>query len=134
MVITSTKLRSLLERYLYVKENRLMTNGHSSWAIVVNNLQLEEIAGHVPDDLARAVSLLTSGLVMSMKCEVTGMSKAVEDGVWVQVGGIVIPCTYVCPLWQKLERPHVRGELRKYSRKSTCTEETGEDHSKEHGI
>ena len=57
---------------------------------------MSEFAGHVPDDLAHVLfPLLTTAKVFSMKCKITGLSKAVEEGVWVQGSGIVIPCTYI---------------------------------------
>ena len=51
-----------------------------------------------------------------MTYEVTGLSKAAEEGVWVQGGGIVIPCMYVLR-GKKLDKSHVRSELRKNCRK-----------------
>ena len=75
------------------------SNCHSDWAIVVMKPEMREVASHVPDDLACVlIPLLTFGVlsyVLSMKCEVTGLSKAAEEGVWVQDSGIVIPYTYV---------------------------------------
>ena len=69
------------------------SNRHSDWAIVVKKPEMRKVAGHVSDDLARMLfPLLTTGKVLSMKCEVTGLSKAAEEGVWVQGSGIVIPC------------------------------------------
>ena len=92
-------------------------NRHSDWAIAVKKPGSGEVTGHVPDDLARVLfPLLTSGKILSMTSEVTGLSKAAEEGVWVQGGGIVIPCTYVLR-GKKLDRSHVRSELRKNCRK-----------------
>ena len=72
--------------------------------------------GHVPDDLARLLfPLLTSGTLQLLECEVTGMSKAAEEGVWVQGGGIVIPCTYIL-YGKKVDKVYVRKEMRKKSR------------------
>ena len=64
----------------------------------------------------RLFPLLTSGKILSMTCEVTGLSKAAEEGVWAQGGGRVIPCMYVLR-GKKLDRPHVRSKLRKNCRK-----------------
>ena len=33
--------------------------------------------------------------VLSTKCEVTGLSKTAEEGVWLQGGGLVITCMYI---------------------------------------
>ena len=64
--------------------------------MVVKKPETAQVAGHVPDDLARVLFLLlTTGKVLSMKCEITGLSKAAGEGVLVQGGWIVIPCTYV---------------------------------------
>lgn len=58
------------------------SNSHSSWAIVIKNPESKETVGHVPDYLPCVLfPLLTSGLVISMKCEVTSMSKAAKEGV-----------------------------------------------------
>ncbi len=42
-----------------------------------------------------------------MKCEITGLSTAAAEGVWVQRGGIVIPCTYIL-LGNKLGKASVQ--------------------------
>ena len=45
------------------------SNRHSDWAVVVKKPETREVAGHVPDDLARELfPLLTTGKVLSMKC------------------------------------------------------------------
>ena len=68
------------------------SNRRSDWVIVVKKPETREVAGHVPDDLAHVLlPSLTTGKILSTKCEVTGVSKAAEKGVWVQGGGIVIP-------------------------------------------
>ena len=87
-----------------------------------------EVAGHVPDDVAQVLfPLLSSGEILSMKCAITGLSKAAEEGVWVQGGGIVIPCTYIL-YGKQLDRLHVRSELKKNSRKKrTRVEDCGTD-------
>ena len=55
-----------------------------------------EIVGHVPDNLVQVLFwLLTSGTLQLLECELTGISKAAEEGVWVQGGGIVISCNYI---------------------------------------
>ena len=47
-------------------------NRHSDCAIAVKNPGSGEVAGHVPDDLARVLfPLLTSGKILSMTCEGT---------------------------------------------------------------
>ena len=88
---------------------RELRNPHSEWAIIVKKPESREVVGHVPDDLARILfPLLTSGKIQSMSCEVTGRSRAAE-GVWVQGGEIVIPCTYYLH-GKKMDRPYVRSK------------------------
>ena len=91
-------------------------NIHSSWAIVVMK-STGETVGHVPDNLAEVLTpLLESGEVQAIKCEVTGLSKAADEGVWVQGGGVVIPCTYIL-LGKKVNKPVVRIKLKEKARK-----------------
>ena len=92
--------------------------------IVVKKPEMREVAGHVPDNLVCVLTLLTSGKVLSMKCEVTGLSKAAEEQVRMQGGGIVIPCTYVL-YGKKVNRADIKDELRKTSRKKKQSEDTG---------
>ena len=81
-------------------------NTHSSWAIVVKKSSGETV-GHVPDSLAEVLTpLLESGQVQTVKCQVTGLSRGASEGVWVQGGGVVIPCTYIL-LGRKLNKPFV---------------------------
>ena len=106
---------------------RELRNPHSEWAIVVKKPESGEVVGHVPDDLARVLfPLITSGKIQSMTCEVTGRTRAAEGGVWVQGGGIVIPCTYILK-GKKIDRPYVRCELKGSARKKRLREddETG---------
>ena len=98
------------------------TNSHSEWAIVVKKPESAEVVGYVPDDLAGILSpLLTSGKIHSIRCEGTGRSRAAEEGVWVQGGGIVNPCMYILH-GRKMDRPYVRGELKKSARKKRSRE------------
>ena len=61
---------------------RKLSNCHCDWVIVVKKPETREVAGHVPDDLVCVLfPLLTAGKVLPMKCDVTGFSKAVEEGV-----------------------------------------------------
>ena len=48
-------------------------------------------------------------------------SRAAEEEVWVQGGGIVIPCMYILH-GRKMDRPYVRGELKKSARKKRSRE------------
>ena len=46
-----------------------------------------EVVGHVPDELAQVLfPLLTSGKRITIKCHVTGVSRAAEQGFWVPGG------------------------------------------------
>ena len=70
-----------------------------------------EIVGHVPDTLAEILShLLSSGEIQCMKCEVTGLSKAAAEGVWVK-GGVTVT------LNKKLNKIDFRDKLKKWGRK-----------------
>ena len=91
---------------------RELCSTHSEWAIVVKKPKSEGVVGHVPDDLARVLfPLITSVKIQSMTCEVTGRTRAAEGGVWMQGGGIVIPCTYTLK-GKKIDRPYVWRELK----------------------
>ena len=70
--------------------------------------------------------LLTTGKVLSMKCEITGLSRTAEEGVWVQGSGIVIPCTYVL-YRKKVDRANTKDELRKSCRKKRQMGDTGSE-------
>ena len=49
--------------------------------IVVKKPETSEVAGHVPDDLERVLfRLLITAKALSMKCEITGLSKAARKG------------------------------------------------------
>lgn len=99
------------------------TNTHSTWAIVVKK-STGEVVGHIPDSLAEVLlPLLTSGEVESIKCEVTGLSRGASEGVWVQGGGVVIPCTYIL-LGKKLNKPVVRSKLKRRAKKRTQPDKT----------
>lgn len=85
-----TKLPSYIVGAVFTCE-RKPTNSHSDWAIVVKKPGPGQIVGHVPDELAQGLlALLTSRKILSMTCEVTGLRKEAEEGMWVQGGGIVI--------------------------------------------
>lgn len=103
-----------------------LINTHSTWAIVVKK-STGEVVGHVPDNLAEVLSpLLESGDVQTMKCEVTALSRAASEGVWVQGGGVVIPFTYIL-LGKKMNKPLVRNKLRSESRKKRKRSHEDED-------
>ena len=90
-------------------------NYHSDWTIMVRK-RSGEIVGHVPDDLAQVLfPLRTSGTLQLLECELTEMRKAAEEGVWVQGGGIVIPCTYIL-YGKKEDKVYIRKEMRKNSK------------------
>jgi len=54
----------------------------------------EQTVGHMPDRLAEVLykpSIYNNVLV---SCRGTGQSRSAPEGVWVQGGGIEIPCAY----------------------------------------
>ena len=69
--------------------------------------------GHVPDILAEVLfkPLLDNNITMS--CRITGQSRSAPEGVWVQVGGIEIPCVYDIRVRKglKSQRKELRGKL-----------------------
>ena len=50
--------------------------------------------GHVPDALANLLYQPFEFGYTRMTCIITGQSRAASEGVWVQGGGIEIPCLY----------------------------------------
>ena len=101
------------------------SNTHSTWAIVVKK-PTGEVVGHIPDSLAEVLlPLLTSGEVEGIKCEITGLSRGAAGGVWVQGGGLVIPCTYIL-LGKKLNKPTIRSKLKRRARKRSQADKTTE--------
>ena len=50
--------------------------------------------GHVPDSLAEALYKLLLEKEIKMTSRVSGQSRSSPEGVWVQGGGIEIPCFY----------------------------------------
>lgn len=86
-------------------------NPHSPYAIVVK-LSNGTTIGHVPDALARVVTLLlVSGVVQRMVGTVTGSPRSANEGVWVKGGGTELPTEYVL-FGLKEERKSVRQSLR----------------------
>ena len=86
-----------------------------------------ETVGHVPDSLAEVLTpLLESGQVQTVKCQVTGLSRGASEGVWVQGGGVVIPCTYIL-LGKKLNKPFVRSKLKEKAKKKRKSHQDDED-------
>ena len=50
--------------------------------------------GHVPDSLAEVLYKPLLEKEIKMTCRVSGQSRSAPEGVWVQGGGIEIPCVY----------------------------------------
>ena len=50
--------------------------------------------GHVPDSLAEVLYKPLLEKEIKMTCRVSGQSRSAPEGVWVQGGGIEIPCFY----------------------------------------
>lgn len=69
------------------------------------------VVGHIPDRLAEVLyqPLLNKNVVVS--CRVTGQSRSAPEGVWVQGGGIEIPCRYEIEVQKGLK--NLRRELKK---------------------
>ena len=50
--------------------------------------------GHVPNSLAEVLYKPLLEKEIKMTCRVSGQSRSAPEGVWVQGGGIEIPCVY----------------------------------------
>jgi len=66
--------------------------------------------GHVPDSLAEVLYKPLLEKEIKMSCRASGQSRSAPDGVWVQRGGIVIPCVYEIGVKKTLRS--LRKELR----------------------
>ena len=66
--------------------------------------------GHVPDSLAEVLYKLLLEKEIKMTCCVSGQSRSTPEGVWVQGGGIEIPCFYQIDIKEGLKS--LRIELR----------------------
>ena len=70
-------------------------NQRSPHAIIVKkHSKTGEIIGHVPDALAKVLFQPLTDRKISLSCTITGQSRPAPEGVWVQGGGIEIPCSY----------------------------------------
>ena len=64
---------------------------------VIGNTQT---IGHIPEKLAQKLpSLMREGQVQEVVAKVTGTSRPAPFGMWVQGGGIEIPCKYMCEMY-----------------------------------
>ena len=76
------------------------SNAYSHNAIVVKmkntngGEQDATTVGHVPDSLAEVLYKPLLEKEIKMTCRVSGQSRSAPEGVWVQGGGIEIPCFY----------------------------------------
>ena len=62
--------------------------------IVKKHSKTEDVIGHVPDTLAKVLFQPLMDGNISISCTITGQSRPAPEGVWVQGGGIEIPCSY----------------------------------------
>ena len=60
--------------------------------------------GHVPDAQANVLYRQFELGYIKMTCIITGHSRAVPEGVWVQGGGIEIPCLYDVEIQEEVSR------------------------------
>ena len=76
------------------------SNAYSHNAIVVKmkntngGEQDATTVGHVPDSLAEVLYKPLLEKEIKMTCRVSGQSRSAPEGVWVQGGGIEIPCFF----------------------------------------
>ena len=58
----------------------------------------EAVVGHIPEPLAQILDpMLKDGTIHSIIVKITGEKRGAPEGVWVQGGGIELPCKYfVC--------------------------------------
>ena len=73
----------------------------------------EAVVGHIPEALAQILGpMLKDGTLHSITAKITGEKRGAPVGVWVQGGGIELPCKYfVCGPKKFMAR--VKSELRK---------------------
>ena len=68
---------------------------------------------HVPEPLARILApMLKDNTVTYIQAVITGGKRGAPEGVWVQGGGIELPCKYKV-YGPKKNRSRVRQEIRK---------------------
>ena len=62
--------------------------------------------GHVPDSLAELLYKPLLEKEIKMTCRVSGQSRSAPEGVWVQEGGIEIPCVYEIGVKKGRKKPN----------------------------
>ena len=77
---------------------------------VIGNTQT---IGHIPEKLSQTLAPLTrEGRVQEVVAKVTGKSRPAPESMWVQDGGIEIPCKYFI-FEKKKDKAHVRNVFTK---------------------
>ena len=73
----------------------------------------EAVVGHVPGPLAQILGpMLKDETIHSITAKITGEKRGAPEGVWVQGGGIELPCKYFL-YGPKESKARVRSALRK---------------------
>ena len=74
----------------------------------------ETVVGHIPKPLAQILGpMLKDRTVHSIVAKITGEKRGAPEGVWVQGGGIALPCKYFV-YGLKTSKQRVKHELRKH--------------------
>ena len=110
---TSTKL----ERSSHAFWSPVIPTGSPSDNAIVVKTRLEDtdkketVVGHIPESLAQSLGpMLKDGTVHSIVAKITGEKRRAPEVVWVQGGGIELPCEYVV-YGLKTTRQRVKHEL-----------------------
>ena len=73
----------------------------------------EAVIGNIREPLAQILGpMLKDETVHSIVAKITGEKRRAPEGVWVQGGGIELPCKYFV-YGPKKSKPRVKSELRK---------------------
>ena len=74
----------------------------------------ETVVGHIPEPLAQILGpMLKDGTVHSIAAKRTGENRGAPEEVWVQGGGIELPCKYFV-YGLKISKQRVKHELQKH--------------------
>ena len=111
---------------------KLERSSHAFWSPVISTVLVtmllsvktrvedtdkkETVVGHIPEPLAQILGpMLKDGTVHSIVAKITGEKRGAPEGVWVQGGGIELPCKYFV-YGLKTSKQRVKHELRKHQK------------------
>ena len=87
-----------------------------------SKIKNDDIVGHIPDKLAEALYQPLVDGIITVTCCITGQSRPAIEGVWVQGGGIEIPCIYNVQVLKgkKDERKKLKNNLDQLKQDGPC--------------